>query len=500
MKQKERLERLLERYRKYQGLQAAIRLFHWDRETMMPHKGDPGRIRCLVSLNQLAREFYRDTETRDLYYGLVERETGRVREGVPDKWYFSLAREYRKFRAAELVPDKVESSRIRVENELRSLWEEARRSGRIQSLLPKFKEMIKVKRQVARYMGFEENIHDYYLEIYEPGWSGERYRALFDLLVPAVRELLLRIDRKGSPQKISAPTEDEMPALLRSCHRLVETMGIPRDCYRLDTVTHPFAIDIHHNDQRITTRFTDSLPDSVLAVIHESGHSLYNQNLPERYRGTPLGEPISLGVHESQSRIWECCVAKNRRFWAKRFRQLKKSCPRTLARVSFDDWMQALTRVEPGTIRVTADDISYHLHIYIRFYLEEKLLNGEIDPQEIPTVWKELYRDWLGVSPRNHREGFLQDVHWFQGTIGYFPTYSLGHIIAVQLFECFLAEHKLDEREFFRGDIRVLTRWLVKNVHSKGSAMNSLQLVRRVTRKEISPLTFIESVREKYEI
>ena len=268
---------------------------------------------------------------------------------------------------------------------------------------------------------------------------------------------------------------------------------------RLDVTAHPFCTGIGPGDCRITTRFDEhEFSDAFFGILHEVGHGLYEQGLDEAHYGTPMGEAVSLGVHESQSRLWENLVGRGRAFWAYWLPMARRIFHEALADVSLDAFHAAVNHVAPSLIRVQADEATYNLHIIIRFELEQDLLAGDLAVGDLPAAWNQKYRECLGVTPRNDAEGCLQDIHWSAGLIGYFPTYTLGNIYAAQLFAAAQAELGGLDDAFARGDFGGLLGWLREKVHRQGQRYRPADLVERVTGSRPDHRPLIDGLRRKY--
>ena len=262
---------------------------------------------------------------------------------------------------------------------------------------------------------------------------------------------------------------------------------------------HPFCSGIGPGDCRITTRYDEhNFSDAFFGILHEVGHGLYEQGLNRDHYGTPMGEPVSLGVHESQSRLWENAVARSRPFWRYWFPMAKRIFHEALADVTLDAFHSAVNHVAPSLIRVQADELTYNLHIIVRFELEQALLSGDLAVADLPVAWNQKYQDALGVAPRNDAEGCLQDIHWSAGLIGYFPTYTLGNLYAAQLFAQAQADLGSLDEVFALGDYHGLLTWLRTKVHSEGQRRRSAELIEHITGSKPDHRPLIAALRQKY--
>ena len=267
---------------------------------------------------------------------------------------------------------------------------------------------------------------------------------------------------------------------------------------RLDVTAHPFCATLGPHDCRITTRYDPQFFNSAFfGILHEAGHGIYEQGLPAEHYGLPLGEAISLGIHESQSRLWENLVGRSRAFWTFFYPLAQQRFPAALGNTACDEFYFAINDVRPSLVRVEADEVTYNLHILIRFELERALLDGDLQPSELPGAWNEKYRQYLGIAPPDDRTGVLQDVHWSAGLVGYFPTYALGNLYAAQFF----AQAKADlgdlEDMLGRGEFRPLLDWLREKIHRHGQRWSAAELVQRVTGRPLTAKPLVEQLRAK---
>ncbi len=276
-------------------------------------------------------------------------------------------------------------------------------------------------------------------------------------------------------------------------------MGYDFERGRLDLSAHPFTTSFHPTDVRVTTRvYEHELQSCLFSCIHEGGHGLYDQGLDQRYFGTPLGDAVSLGIHESQSRLWENCVGRSRAFWQFFYPILQQTFHHQLRGVDVEQFYATINCVKPSLIRVEADELTYNLHIMLRFEIEQDLIEGKIQPEDLPAIWNQKMEDYLGIVPKSAAEGVLQDVHWSLGAFGYFPTYTLGNLYSVQFFEQAKLEIPHLEDEIAAGQLMVLRRWLEQKIHRWGRMFTPDHLAQRVTGSAIDPEPFLAYVEKKY--
>ena len=377
-------------------------------------------------------------------------------------------------------------------------WAEAKKNADFARYAPVLEKNLELAKREAAYLGHGDAPYDYMIDKHDPGMTAAAIEKLFDELkaglVPLVREIV------GS--KIKARTDllrgfpvEQQRAFLRE---VTEKIGFNYARGRIDVSLHPFCSG-NGADIRMTTRFDADNPlDSLFSSIHETGHGLYEQGLATDQHHTALGQATGMGVHESQSRLWENQVARSRGFWTFFEPKFRAAFSEQLKTVSSDELYLAINAVEPTLIRVDADEVTYNLHIVLRFELEKKLFDGSLTVRDLPKAWNDLSQALLGLTPSNDREGVLQDVHWSDGAFGYFPSYCIGNMMAAQLWYHALSLRPQLEVDFARGDFSWLLGWLRETIHAQGKRLDTLGLVRHATGEELSPKYLLRYLRERY--
>jgi carboxypeptidase Taq len=400
-------------------------------------------------------------------------------------------------RATKLPADFV---RERAEHGSRSYhaWVEARSKGDFPAFAPFLEKHLALAKREAGYLGQAASPYDYFIDQFDPGMTAERITALFSELkaglVPLVRKIA------ASPVKARRDLLKGCPVAQQEVFlkEVTAKLGFDYRRGRIDVAVHPFCSGTG-SDTRMTTRYdVDDPLKALFGSVHETGHGLYEQGLPREHAGTALGQNAGMGVHESQSRLWENQVARGRPFWKffePRFREL---FPAQTAKVSAEELYLSVNAVRPTLIRVDADEVTYNLHIILRFELEQRLFRGDLAVADLPAAWKQASRDLLGLEPANDKEGVLQDVHWSGGAFGYFPSYCLGNMLAAQLWYRTLAVLPGLEDDFARGDFSRLLGWLRKEVHARGRRLFLLDLAREVTGEELTPKYLLRYLTERY--
>jgi carboxypeptidase Taq len=380
------------------------------------------------------------------------------------------------------------------------VWVESKLSDDYQRFLPQLKRIVELKHQEADCLADPgQSRYEVMLDSYEEGATVDQVQKVFgalrESLVPLIHEGSERCARLGP-----SVVEGHFPIVpqQRFSKWVAERIGFDFQRGRLDQTEHPFCTTLGPHDHRILTRFSeDSFSSGLYGVLHEAGHGMYEQGLDPQWYGTPLGSAASLGVHESQSRLWENLVGLAEPFWRWAHGHLLEHFPSEFRDVSIERLVQDLNRVQPSLIRIEADEVTYNMHILIRFELEKQLMSEQLRVEDLPEAWREQYRDYLGISPTEDRTGVLQDVHWSAGLIGYFPTYTLGNIYAAQLYAA--ADRQLGGLASLieRGEFKPLLDWLVERVHRHGQTYLPMELIERATGEPVDSKYLVEHLATK---
>lgn len=487
-------KKLLERAREIALISGAAETLNWDAETYMPAKALQFRAEELAYLGGAAHRLFTSKKVGAL---LGECE----QHGFsPDSPEAANVREWRRrYARATKIPARLVEKFERTRTLARDAWKEARQQSKFKLFKPHLKKLLDINRQRADLWGYQESPYDALLEEYEPGMRSSRLRELFNELRPAIVSILAPArERSASIPEDLLDGDYPVSAQEALNRRAAEAIGYDFEAGRIDTTTHPFCTTLGPSDCRLTTRYNErNFTQSFYGILHEAGHGLYEQGLPQESFGTPLGAAVSLGVHESQSRLWENHVGRHPAFWAhwhpiacEYFPHLKKFTPEQMA--------AAVNRVAPSFIRVEADQVTYDLHIILRFEIEVKLIEGQLEVADVPAYWNDEFEKMFGLKVPNDAEGCLQDIHWSIGTQGYFPTYSIGNLNAAQLFH--RAKQALPnlEEELKGGQYQSLLGWLRDNVHRHGARYTPQELIERATGQPTRSGPHIEYLRTKF--
>jgi carboxypeptidase Taq len=491
----DRWGRLRQLWRTIHDLEQVQGLLDWDQQTMMPERGAEQRSHELAAMATAIHERLVAPELGELIDATAAR-------GDLDEDQRADLREIRRQRdRAMRVPEALVAERARVCAMAHSAWQRALERDDFPAFLPDLERVLAVSREVAQALRTAEHdsLYDALLEEYEPGIDERALRELFDGLRSPLQQLLQRIAAAPhAPDAGIVSRRFPIAGQEAFAREIALRMGFDLEAGRIDRSVHPFTAGTLC-DVRITSRYReDYLPAGLFGMIHEAGHALYQQGLdPQRYRD-PAGSYCSLGIHESQSRLWENLIGRSRPFWRHHLPPLQRAFPGVLDDVDLDAFYGAINRVEPSLIRVDADEVTYNLHIVLRFDLESALLRGELEAADLPAAWREAAERLLGVAPASDREGCLQDVHWSGGLFGYFPTYALGNLYAAQLLEAARRDLPELDTQVAAGELLALKGWLNREVHLPGRRQLAPELCQRVTGQPLSTGPALRYLEDKY--
>jgi len=491
------IESLLEYSRDFYGLRSAVGLLAWDQETMMPsHSGD-GRARAMSALSKIMHQKLLDPSFKDL----LDKSEALVSLTLEEK---AIVRELKRDRdKAVKIPEKLAAEIAETASKAQRIWAEARPKNDTAAFNPWLQKMIELRREEAECLGYANNPYDALLDNYEPGLTSNYLKTLFhDLkteLVPMVAKIKDAQSSGSNSNTAFAGKKFPIPAQKVFNQKILSAMGFDLNAGRLDESAHPFTEGLHPKDVRLTTRYSETdLMSALFSTLHEGGHGIYEQNFDPKYFGTPMAEAVSLGVHESQSRLWENQVGRSRDFWSGYYPMLQEIFSQQLLEVTLDGFLRAINRVEPSLIRVEADEVTYNLHIVLRFELETALFNGELKAADLESAWNQGMERNLGVTPDSASTGYMQDVHWSCGLMGYFPTYTLGNLRSAQLFDQATIEIPGLSTKISGGQFAPLKNWLKEKIHQHGRMYDGDTLIEMATGSKTSSVPFVNYLKGKY--
>jgi carboxypeptidase Taq len=488
---------LLRRTKEYSLLHSCGNVLGWDERTYMPRKGSAFRAEQMALLARMTHELLTSPEIGGLLAEVEHSPLVRDQDSAAAANVREIRRSYD--RAMKLPKELVEEL-ARVTTRAQQVWQEARQADDFAAFQPWLEKIVKLKQEEASAIGYKQAPYDALLDEYEPGaTSAEITRVFADLraeLVPLVGAIMAS-GRKPPREILSREYPVEQQQAFGEA--AAAAIGFDFEAGRLDVTTHPFCSGMGPGDCRITTRYNARhFNDAFFGILHETGHAIYEQGLDPEQFGTPLGSPASLGIHESQSRLWENQVGRSRSFWEHFFPQARESFPEALADVPLNDFIFAINDVQPSYIRVEADEATYNMHIILRFELEQALMRGDLKPADVPAAWDEKFEQSFQLRPPTNALGCLQDIHWSMGGIGYFPTYTLGNLYAAQFMEKARQDLGDLDADFRRGEFGRLKSWLNEHIHRPGQRYRAPELCRRLTGRGLSHKPLLGYLRNKY--
>lgn len=494
---KEKLDELYTLIAETNDLARAEAVLGWDQQAYMPAGGAAARAQQLATLSRLAHEKF----TTERVGQLIDELTKATRDLPYDDDTVStlrvLKRDYVK---AVRLPSAFVAELAVASGLATTAWAQARAANDWQAFEPHLARMLELKQRQTEYMGYTARRYDALLDDYEPDMTTAQVTAIFDAvrheLVPLTQALSARADRVDDAAIYRAYDVERQWTL---AHKALRAIGYDFARGRMDHVPHPFCTTFSNHDVRVTNR---ALPDffnsCLFGALHEGGHALYEQGSPDRFERTALAGGTSLSVHESQSRLWENLVGRSRAFWQYFFPEFKRTFRKNAADLDAEKMYRAVNKVQPSLIRVEADEVTYSLHVMLRFEAENLLLENKLKVSELPAWWDEAMSSYLGITPPDVAQGALQDVHWSMGLYGYFPTYSLGTILSAQLFDHARAQLGDLDEQFARGEFTPLREWLTANIYQHGRKYTLNEIALRVTGEPLQTRSYISYLKKKY--
>lgn len=474
-------------------LQYASAVLGWDQEVYMPPKGFPYRGRQLATMASLAHEMVTSEQ-----YGAVLHELSQ-RGDLTDVEGQNVRLSLEDYEKNKKLPHEFVELLTQQTSTSYNAWIQARTENNYATYAPQLEKMIALKKQQADLYGYEGHPYDALLDEYEKGVTVKMLDPIFQMVKDQLPPFLKQI--VNAPQVDNDFLHRHFPKQQQwdFSIEVLKAMGYDFDAGRQDISEHPFTTSFAPTDVRVTTRVDeDNFASLLWSSIHEGGHALYEQGLPESQYGMPLGAPASLSIHESQSRLWENCVGRGLPFWRHFYPALQKYFPAALQDVAVETFYKGINKVQPSLIRTEADEVTYHFHVLIRYEIEKALLSNELDPKDLSGAWNEMYQKYLGLTPPDFKTGVLQDVHWAHGSFGYFPTYSLGSFYAAQFFETAQQENGNLVNEIQAGMYSNLLHWLRTKVHQHGRRYRSEELCNFITGKGLDFSSFMRYISQKY--
>ena len=491
----------LNKFQAYAGriirLSEAAGLLGWDQQTYMPAGAANARAEQMATLSELIHEMSTSKEMGDL----IAAGEAEVKSLDPDSDEARTMKKARRdYDKATKLPAELVAELARHETLAHEIWVKARQHADFESFAPALRKSFDLTRQKAECLGYTEHIYDALIDLYEPGMKHADIAKMFADMKPGLVELTHSIADSTNPVDDSVvhgdfPTDKQREVTLK----LVDAIGFDRTRGRQDEAQHPFCAGFSRDDVRLTTRFDPAyLSQAIYASLHEAGHGMYEQGSPKEFDNTVLAGGVSLGVHESQSRLWENLVGRSRSFVSWAFPIVQAAFPNALGSVSQEQYYRAVNKVEPSFVRVEADEVTYNLHVLIRFELESAILSGQLDVDDLPDAWDSLYSQYLGIVPPDDAKGCLQDVHWSAGLIGYFPTYTLGNLISGQLWNALNKALPDVKGLMAKGEFAPILEWLRTNIHGYASKFEPSELILKATGEPLTSCYYVDYLTGKY--
>lgn len=493
-------EKVLEQSKQLHIVNGISSLLDWDQEVMMPDKASEGRGLEQKFLSGLSHKMILSKKFSKPLFQLIDEETGSFLDPSLDDGQKACLREWRRnYRIQSALPQKFVESFAELTCKANHVWKQARKEKDYALFAPYLQKIIDANRKKADYIGFTDHPYDALLDLYEQGMTTKSASALFNELKGPLVDLIQKVGKK--PQLDPAILQGNYPAdqQLAFCKKVLEAMGFDWTRERLDLSTHPFCSSSQPDDCRITTRIDPKdLFNCLSSVLHEAGHALYDLGLPKEHFGSPLGDSVSMGIHESQSRFWETRIGLSKSFATYILPLAQSAFPGALQKINDQELYKALNRVEPSFIRVEADEVTYPLHVILRFEIEKMFLEGSLKAKNLPAAWNEKMQQLLGITPPDDAKGCLQDVHWSCGSMGYFPTYALGNLYAAQLFETFEKENPNWKEKVAKGEFGFITAFLKEKIYRHGHRYNGPELIHLATGSSFTAGPYIRYLEAKF--
>lgn len=487
-----KLEALKSRLADVNALGSAVSMMDWDQQTYMPHGGAAARSQHAGILSRMAHEVFVADETYSLILG------AKVEASHEDDIAMLRVTE-RDFQQRTKIPATLVEEKSRLGAMAHEDWVRARANNDFKSFAPTLDRMFAICGEEAECLGYTDHIYDALTDLYEEGATKKSWDKMFDSVRKPMVDLVKRIHDSGiQPDDSFLYGSWDENEQRKFTERLAKDVGFDFERGRQDTAPHPFCTGWSVGDVRLTTRFKDYLGSAIFGTLHEAGHGMYEQGSPIEWDLTPLAGGVSLGFHESQSRTWENIVGRSEAFWKKYLQPLQSHFP-ALPNLELTTFYKAINKVEPSLIRVEADEVTYNLHIMIRFEVECAILTGALNVKDLPDFWNSKYEEYLGITPPNDAQGCLQDVHWSQGSVGYFPTYSMGNILSYQIWECLERDLSDVDTLMEAGNFKPILTWLQDNVYCYGRKYKPAELIVKISGRAMDAQPYLNGMTSKYE-
>ncbi|MFE8695729.1 carboxypeptidase M32 [Cytobacillus sp. FJAT-53684] len=485
----------LDYVKKMEAYKEALALIYWDLRTGAPKQGMEQRSEVI---GMLSSDVFKMSTSEEMasYIAKLSGAQSELTE-ITIKTLMECKKEYDRNKK---IPAEEYKEYVILQSRAESVWEDAKEGSNFDMFRPYLEKLVEMTKRFIDYWGFEGNRYNTLLDMYEPGMTVEVLDEVFGQLREKIVPLVHRISQSENKPETGFlfehfPKEKQRDFSLE----ILKQMGYNFQAGRLDETVHPFATGLNPGDVRVTTKYDESdFRTAVFGTIHEGGHALYEQNISMDLIGTPLCDGTSMGIHESQSLFYENFVGRQYSFWKKNYQLLKSYSSGQFNEVGLDDFYRAINESKPSLIRIEADELTYPLHIIIRYEIEKGLFNGEMEVKDLPEIWNQKYEQYLGIKPENEAQGVLQDVHWSGGSFGYFPSYALGYMYAAQLKNAMQKDISNYDQLVEEGNLLPIKEWFTEHIHQYGKMKKPLDILKDVTGEELNANYLIDYLYEKY--
>jgi len=490
-------EQLMKRIDKVMAFQAALTLFEWDAETLAPEESMEYTSK---TIGILSNEYFTNLINDDVK-NLIKKLS---KENEQDNLNFNQKAIVKKLKKSyeeiEHIPPEEYQAYKELTAKAPGIWSKAKEKKCFEDFSPCLKEIINYKKKFAKYRAIKgENPYDILLNDFEEGFHTEQLDEFFHKVKEAVIPLLKEVNKKKDYiDKYYNYQHFDVEKQKEFCKFLSGYVGFDFDKGVIAESAHPFTTNLHNHDVRITNHFLENnLESAIFSIIHESGHAIYEMHVDNAITQTPVGSGTSMGMHESQSRFFENVIGRSEGFWTPLFPKLKETFPHQLKDVTFDQFIKGINKAAPSLIRTEADELTYSLHIIIRYEIEKMIFNDEVTVEELPKIWNQKYKEYMGITPANDGEGILQDIHWAGGSFGYFPSYAIGSAIAAQIKYHLDSIMPLDQY-LKDGNLSTIREYLNNHIHKFGATMNTNEILMDMMQEELNADYFVRYLTEKY--
>lgn len=481
-------------------LKGIFHILEWDQETYMPAGASMIRAEQVKTISGIIHKERTGKKFQAALSKLIEIDSGKIiAKGLSARQKAAVKLWRKDFLQEIALPTSFVEEFSQLTSQATVVWRSARQNNAFHHFVPFLDRIVAMCRRKAELLGYKKHPYNAQLDQFEPDTTVDQLNAIFDPLKKSIATLLKKIKAAKPIDNSFLQGNFSHDKQMHLSKIFLDAMHYDFNKGRLDISTHPFSSASHPTDSRITSRITPtSFTTNLFAVLHECGHALYEMGLPVEEYGSPLGEHLSMGMHESQSRWWETRIGQSKPFWQHYLHIVKREFAGQFDKVDLDTFYRAINKVEPSLIRIESDEVTYSLHVILRYEIEKGLIEGSFNVRDIPEIWNAKMKELLGVVPKNNAEGCLQDIHWSLGTFGYFPSYTLGNLYAAHLFEAFEKAFPQWQEKVSHGDLEFIKEWLNTNIHQYGRQFSTLELLKKITGKPFSSEAFMTYLNKKY--